>query len=489
MNWISIIAKHHGQSISALLSGLLLSSSVIASLPDDPTNKNTHENSERPNIILILADDLGIENLGIYGGESYQTPNLDQLANDGLRFENAHSSPLCTPSRVKIMTGKYNFRNYQDFMVLPKGETTFGHALRDAGYRTMIAGKWQLHDSGFESEAGMMPEESGFEDHRLWQVTREERGSRYWGPTLVTNGKAKTYPEDQFGPDLINRFVLDYIEQQQAQQQPFFIYYPMLLPHDPFVSTPDHPRAESNEEKFAAMMAYMDKLVGQVRTQLDTLGIAENTIVMFIGDNGTTYRLNSVRNGQTIQGGKGKTTDNGTHVPFITWWKGKIEAGRIDHSLIDLNDFFPTLLDLAGISDHADYSLDGMSLIPVLYNEQTLDRSSVFIHYDPKTILFKSARYAFDAEWKLYDDGRFYHTASDPEESQNLSQQPLDNRMKQAKAKLQRHLDTAGGESVSGFYSLPDSFVTRLQRAAVLAALTITLIFYWWRRRRPTSNH
>ncbi|MGI9278651.1 MAG: sulfatase-like hydrolase/transferase [Endozoicomonas sp.] len=441
--------------------------------------------STRPNVILILADDLGVENLGVYGGESYSTPSLDQLAKEGMRFERIHSNPLCTPSRVKLMTGKYNYRNYQDFMVLPRGETTFGHTMKELGYRTMIAGKWQLHSSGFEEQVGMLPEESGFEDYRLWQVKREGRGSRYWGPTLVTNGKAETFPEDRFGPDLINDYVLNYIEKHRTE--PFFIYYPMILPHDPFVATPDHPNAANNEEKYSAMMVYMDKLVGKVKTKLIEQGLAENTVLLFVGDNGTSYRISSVRNGIRVNGGKGQTTTNGTHVPFIAWWQGTIKPGSINHELINLNDFFPTLLELAGEKSNKNLGLDGSSLVPLLLGQESLGRDSIFIHYDPKAYLFKSARYAFNDNWKLYEDGRFFHTTIDQEEKIDLSQSTLDDSQKAAHDLLKNRLESMEGEPVSGFYSVPAKIVTRAyQLGAGILLILVSIIA--WRRYRNSSR-
>ncbi|WP_079253768.1 sulfatase-like hydrolase/transferase [Endozoicomonas arenosclerae] len=444
--------------------------------------------SNRPNIILILADDLGVENLGVYGGESYKTPNLDQLAHEGMRFERFHSNPLCTPSRVKLMTGKYNFRNYQDFMVLPKGETTFGHAMTELGYRTLIAGKWQLHSSGFEEQKGMLPEESGFEDYRLWQVKREDRGSRYWGPTLVTNGQPETFPEDHFGPDLINDYVLNYITEHQ--NEPFFIYYPMILPHDPFVSTPDHPDADSKEEKYAAMMSYMDKLVGKVKAKLIEQGLADNTVLLFLGDNGTSYRISSMRNGVNINGGKGQTTNNGTHVPFIAWWQGTIGSDSVNHELINLNDFFPTLLELAGGKSKTDLKLDGTSLAPLFYGQPSLGRQSVFIHYDPKAYLFKSARYAFNEDWKLYEDGRFFHTTSDPQENNDLSLAVMDDTQQAAHDLLQSRLASMGGEPVSGFYSLPAKIITRAFQLGAVILVLILGVMTWrrFRNKRKSAN-
>lgn len=131
-------------------------------------NAHTLAVDRPPSIILMLADDVGAETVGVYGGQSYQTPNLDQLANDGIRFSYGNAQPLCTPSRVKIMTGQYNFRNYSHFAYLDASQRTIGNLLSEAGYRTMIAGKWQLYSNPFEDLHGAMPVEAGFEDFRLW---------------------------------------------------------------------------------------------------------------------------------------------------------------------------------------------------------------------------------------------------------------------------------------------------------------------------------
>ena len=438
--------------------------------------------STPPNIVLILADDLGVENLGVYGGSSYNTPRLDQMAADGMRFDYFHANPLCTPSRVKLMTGKYNFRNYETFMVLPQGETTFAHLLKDAGYQTMVAGKWQLVNNPWDETRGAFPEQAGFDHHRLWQVERETRGSRYWQPTLVTDGVYQTFAESQFGPDLVNEYVLDYIERNRDER--FFVYYPMILPHDPFVATPDNPDAETDEEKYAAMMAYTDKLVGKVRAKLEALDLAENTLVLFIGDNGSSYRVSSVRNGQVIPGGKGATTNNGSHVPFIAWWPGMIEPGRSSDELANLNDVLPTVLEAAGIPAPANLTLDGQSLLPSLLGQGQIAREQIFIHYEPKVLIFKSARYAFDRRWKLYEDGRFYDIDADYLERHPLALDSAGEEAAAAHLRLQTVLSQMEGGPVSGFYYIP----ARMWRTGGLAlGAIVVFVFVWVKRRRSQA--
>ena len=195
----------------------------------------------RPNIILIMADDQGYETIGANGGTSYKTPNIDRLAANGMRFENAYAHPLCTPSRVALMTGQYNFRNYTSFGELRLSEKTFGNMLRDAGYKTAIVGKWQLSEGDFQA-----PFHFGFQDYLLWHFgtrvngvqTPGAQGSRYWDPVFYHNGKLLPDTKGQFGPDVMADFVADYIQKHQGE--PFFLYYPLVLPHDPWVKPPDY---------------------------------------------------------------------------------------------------------------------------------------------------------------------------------------------------------------------------------------------------------
>ena len=167
-----------------------------------------------PNIILIMADDLGYETLGINGSDDYNTPNLDKLAQEGMNFTQTYAMPLCTPSRVQIMTGKYNFRNYIGFGLLDPNELTFADYLKDAGYKTFIAGKWQLYGNENQQELaggkiGSLPEEAGFDEYFLWQI--KELGSRYKDPLISSNSGTQTYT-GKYGPDLFTEQVNLFME-------------------------------------------------------------------------------------------------------------------------------------------------------------------------------------------------------------------------------------------------------------------------------------
>lgn len=425
------------------------------------------------NIILILADDVGAETIGAYGGESYRTPNIDRLAADGVRFVHAHSQPLCTPSRVKIMTGQYNFRNYKHFAYLDPAERTFAHLLREAGYSTVVVGKWQLFNQRFEDIEGAMPADAGFDEFLLWQMKEEERGSRYWGPVLNHNGDLRQHGQEIFGPDVLNNYVLDYIDAHA--DEPFLVYYPMLLAHAPWVTTPDmRDESAGDQAKFAAMMAYMDKMVANVRRKVEEVGIADRTVIFFIGDNGTDRDIVSRQNGRDVRGAKGRTIDAGTRVPFLAWGPGVVEAGGVSDSLVNLNDILPTVAALAGVELPANRPADGLSLMPVLQGESELNRESVFIHYEPRWPTAKPARYAMDRRWKLYEDGEFYDMQADP-----LEETPLDvTRLEGAAASAHQAL-ASRIESMPGALQSRHRWLPRQAWYVLAAALVLILVVVW----------
>jgi arylsulfatase A len=366
----------------------------------------------RPNIVLVMADDLGYECLGCYGGTSYKTPVLDELARTGMRFDRCHSQPLCTPSRVQIMTGKYNFRNYTAFGIIDPEETSFAHLLKQAGYATCVVGKWQLYGSNTErkeSQAkGTRPEQMGFDEYCLWQVERRE--SRYRDPLIVENGRYRDDLAGRYGPDVFCNYALGFIERHR--DKPFLLYYPMTLPHDPFVPTPDSKdwtagKDEPSPKYFADMVAYIDKIVGRIVRKLDETGLRENTLILFTADNGTSGQITSRLADRAVRGGKGRTTDAGTHVPLIANWKGTTPGGQVCDDLIDFTDFLPTLMEAAGARVPQGFVLDGHGFLPQLRGQTGHPREWIFCHYfrnpgDPVR------RFARDKRWKLYQNGDLF---------------------------------------------------------------------------------
>lgn len=376
--------------------------------------------SKRHNIILIMADDIGYECFGCYGSASYKTPVLDGMAAAGIRFEHCYSQPLCTPSRVKIMTGQYNFRNYTNFGVLDPKQKTFGHLLQGCGYATCVVGKWQLYGSVNQSAevrgAGSMPEQAGFDEHCLWQV--KERGSRYKDPVVVQNGRNLEGLEGRYGPDVFCDYAIDFIERHKAKS--FFLYFPMAIVHNPFVPTPDsedwkNETHKNNNKYFADMVTYMDKIVGRIIARVDELGLSENTLVIFTGDNGTNKDIKSkMSDGQIIKGDKGNTTDAGTRVPLIARWPGEVPAGKVCGDLVDFSDFVPTFAEMTGASPPEGMIIDGQSFLPQLRGKQGKPRKWIFCHYDPKWLGRKEAvRFIRDKRWKLYGNGNLFDVPTD----------------------------------------------------------------------------
>lgn len=403
---------------------LTLATALLIGLLFTPFASSHAAENSRPNIILIMVDDFGYECITANGGQSYQTPNIDKLAATGVRFENCHVQPLCTPTRVQLMTGKYNVRNYLRFGTLVRTETTFGHLFRNAGYATGICGKWQL---GHEVDS---PQHFGFEESCLWQQTR--RPPRYANPGLEYNSVEKDFASGEYGPKLVNDFALDFITRHR--EKPFFLYYPMILTHSPFQPTPDSsdwdPTTRTEKElqdvkHFADMTAYADKMVGRVVTKVDELGLRENTLLIFIGDNGTLGSVTSRFKDADFQGGKGKTTHRGTHVPCIANWPAAMTQSRVNTDLISSTDFLPTICEAAEIVVPAD--IDGVSFLPQLRGESGTPREWLYSWYSPRQRADMSVREcAFNRQFKLYRSGEFFDLIKDPDEKNPLQTTALE---------------------------------------------------------------
>ena len=377
----------------------------------------------KTNVILIMADDIGYECYGAYGGTSYKTPVLDRMARQGMRFDHAYSNPVCTPSRVKIMTGLSNVRNYAAFGILRQSERTIGHMMKDAGYRTAIAGKWQLLGTEHYGEQtrgkGSWPQDAGFQRHCLWQV--DMGGPRFWGPVITTDGTTQQFEKDVFGPDIYCQFLLDRMD--EYKDEPFFLYYPMALVHwdhdstkeDPnqFIPTP-HSTDRNNtnqQENFADMVSYMDTIISRIVNKTVKLGIADRTLILVTGDNGTYRSIKSNIGDKVIVGGKGRPTDAGTHVALIAYQPGTVPADRVCKSVVDFSDFAPTIAEATGAEPLSP--TDGRSFFPQLLGRKGNPRENIFIYYCPKPETSKPLRFVRNERWKLYGNNRLFDVAND----------------------------------------------------------------------------
>jgi arylsulfatase A len=372
----------------------------------------------KPNIILIMADDSAVDNYGSYGSRFFKTPRLDALARSGIRFTHCYSEPVCTASRVKIMTGRDNVRNYVAFGTLDKTETTFGTMLKKAGYATAVAGKWQLHGA----PNGSLAPECGFDTYCLWNYPGTER-RRFWNPSIMRDGKLLETDEEDYGPDIFTDYIIDFIGQHKSD--PFFVYYPMVLVHSPFLKTPDSKPKPANRkatplDNFQDMTAYADKCVGRIIDSLEAMGLRENTIVIYTTDNGTGRSLTYPFQGEKRVGEKAYATEAGSHAPLIINAPGTIQPGLVCNDLVDFSDFLPTLASISG-AKLPDVELDGRSFWPQCLGQNGNPRKYIFQYYYPKFQPAAKAHgggvnnneiiWAQNQDYKLYTDGTLYAVA------------------------------------------------------------------------------
>ncbi|MDE0825813.1 MAG: sulfatase-like hydrolase/transferase [Akkermansiaceae bacterium] len=400
--------------------------------------------SAKPNIVVIMADDLGYECIAANGGTSYKTPHLDQMAKQGMRFEHCYSQPICTPSRVKLMTGISNIRNYVEFGLLDPKQTTFAHLLKKEGYATCVVGKWQLK-GGMEG-----PGHFGFDDYALWQITR--RPSRYPNGGLEVNGQNVDYTNGEYLPDVVSDHACNFIEKNK--EQPFLLYYPMILTHCPFEPTPDSkdwdPKSPGSKtykgdaKYFGDMVTYMDKIVGKILAKLDETGLRENTLVIFLGDNGTDKPVVSMMNGRKVVGAKGAMHDGGNRVPCIATWPGTVPAGTVSTEILDFSDVLPTLCEISGTA--TPDNIDGKSLLATLKAPKTKHRDHIYMWYS-RSGQNKGARsFARNQRYKLYSDGKLYDIKNDVLEKKPLDLTALSDELKQTHTMLQSGLNKFHGQ-------------------------------------------
>lgn len=426
--------------------------------------------ADRPNFVVILLDNVGREWFGCYGSEENCTPNIDRLAAGGVRFANCYTTTFCGPSRVQMLTGRYPFRTgwylhhdaalYSGGGFDPQREVTFARVLRDAGYVTGIAGKWQVNNLYDEPDAITR---HGFDEQLVWpgsidcdkadadfmaafqkaianndaefltEATRKIE-SRYWDPVLLRNGKREV-AQGKFGPDVFLDFAFDFY--RRHKEKPFLFYHAMVLTHgqnvkQQVVTTPDNrtnpPKGE--HELFADMLRYADKQVGEIVAELERLDVMKNTIVIIASDNGTEKTLSARANGRVVNGGLYQINEAGGNVPLIVHGPQLVKGGRMA-PLADFTDIFPTICDLSGTKPPASVTLDGQSFAPFLRGEAASPRRWIFNHYADE-------RVARDERFKLKDNGDLFDLDSDLSEQHPLSKDAETT----ARAKLQAVLDS-----------------------------------------------
>lgn len=358
--------------------------------------------SRPPNVVFVLADDLGVGNVGCYGADRHRTPHIDALAAAGIRFTRAYTAPLCGPSRACLMTGRYAFRTgatNQDATgrMRPVDEPMIPAQLAAAGYVSACVGKW--------GQLPLAPEDFGFAESLTF------RGSgAYWNTspksrTYRVDGEERTLRDGEYLPDLMHDRVVDFMARHR--DRPFFVYYPLSHVHGELAPTPDS--GPDPTDLMVDNVAYMDTLVGRLVDAIGRLGLRERTLVVFMGDNGTgnAWADVSTIGGRRLSGRKGTMLEGGAHVPLVACWPGTSPAGLVCDDLVDSTDFVPTFADLAGVTPPAGRIIDGRSIADRLRGRPGRPREWIFIELG-------RSWYAREADWKLDEQGRLFDMRDAP---------------------------------------------------------------------------
>jgi arylsulfatase A len=347
----------------------VLASLACAALITNPTSAQADEvRPAKPNIIFILADDYGIGGVGCYGSDNLKTPQIDALARGGIRFTHAYVTPLCGPTRALLLTGRYGFRTGavnqdQTGLFTPAAETMMPKVLKAAGYVTSMVGKWGQLPSG--------PAEFGFDDHLKFKGSGAYWNTQDRAKTYEVNGKTVELRDREYLPEVMHQHVVDFMTKHRAQ--PFYVYYSLSHVHAEILPTPDSAPGTTNEfQLYKDNVAYMDKLVGKLVAELDRLKLRDNTLIVFVGDNGTTGKYSELSSigGRRLSGEKGSMLEAGALVPLIANWPGVVPAGKVSPDFIDGCDFFPTFAELADAKLPEKTIIDGQSFAPQLRGQK-----------------------------------------------------------------------------------------------------------------------
>ncbi len=423
-----------------------LAAGIVASLGDPmrcTTSGQQRKGTARPNIVFILADDYGLDGVGCYGSDRHKgrTPNIDALAAGGIRFERCYSAPLCGPTRCEIMTGRYAFRtggltNQSAGQPVSKGEYPLARILTEAGYDTCHVGKWR--------QMGQTPKDWGFGEY----VTDPTAGGWYWQKSYTKNGQLVETQEEVYFPDVAHDYAVDFLRRHASKgpaAKPFYLYYSCHLVHGPILRTPDSKPGEKDPVTlYNDNVAYLDKQVGALVAEIDRLGLRENTLIVFSGDNGTAQRSGTI-NGRQINGQKGTMLEGGARVPLIANWKGVAPAGRVLKDLVDFSDILPTFAELAGAKLPTSMVYDGRSFAPQLRGRQGNPREWIFVQLGRNW-------YVRDDGWKLNQAGELFDMKDSPFVEQLVATDSKDEAAVAARRRLQAvldKLDPAGGKTIS----------------------------------------
>jgi len=365
-------------------------------------NSSAHaKETKKPNIIFILADDLGYPEISCNGSDNYKTPNIDKLASQGLRFTHAYAAPLSGPSRAVILSGRYAFRTgatNQDATgeMSPAVETFIPTYLKKAGYVSSCIGKW--------GQLPLGPAEFGFDDYLRFYgsgvyMNTPEKTQKY-----TENGADYVMKDMEYMPDLMNNHLNNFLEKNQ--KNPFFIYYSLSEVHGLILPTPE---SKPNSDIYADNITYMDELVGKLRAKLDQLKLTDNTIIIFFSDNGAAGgRANRATiGGRRLIGQKGSMEEGGSLEPLIVYWPGVTPVNKVSNDLISSTDFLPTFTEIAGSTLPKDKILDGQSFNAQIHGQKGTPRTSLFVQ-------LANNYWVRNADWKLNQSGELFDMSKAP---------------------------------------------------------------------------
>ncbi|MHB8903177.1 MAG: sulfatase [Thermoguttaceae bacterium] len=433
-----------------------------------------------PNIVFVLADDLGWTDLAVQGSKYYETPNIDRLASQGMRLTCYHNCQNCAPTRAALMSGQYGARTgvytvggigrfdwqsrplrpVDNVENLPLDKITIAQTLKSAGYATGMFGKWHLGQNGEHH-----PGRRGFDEAIV------SMGAHF---NFATSPKTE-YPEGQYLADFLTDKAVDFIERHK--EQPFFLYLPHFAVHSPHEAKQElidrfSPKPAAGGHKnpvYAAMIASVDESVGRVMETLDRLELADNTVLIFSSDNGGVggYQREGIQGGDItdnapLRNGKGSLYEGGTRVPFLVRWPGVTRPASVCETPAIHVDIYPTFLEIAGAEAPANYPLDGASLVPLFRDaDAPLDRKAIYQHFPGylgsggNTWRTTPVTVVHAGPWKLMEfledkHLELYNLADDLGERQNLTGQQPD------KAKELHAMMTAWREAIGAPMPTPN---------------------------------
>lgn len=402
----------------------------------------------RPNIIFILADDMGYGDLGCYGNEIIQTPHIDKLAKEGIRFTQSYAgSAVSSPSRCALLTGKHTghttirdnfaqegglpgFKNQSPIrrMSLLPQDTTIATILGAAGYKTCVVNKWHL--DGFNPGAG--PLDRGFDEFYGWLISTEDSNSPYYYPTLRFKNRELTVVKENennarqiHGTDLSINESIDFIERNK--ENPFFLYLAFDMPHEPYFINSVEPYASlplsETAKLYASLITHADEAIGRLIKYLEENDLRDNTLIIFASDNGGAVQapLDELNCNAGLKGRKGLMYEGGIKVPFIVNYPNRIQPGQVKDNLIYFPDVMPTLAEYAGAQTPS--GIDGISL-KLLFEGEELDTDNRILYWEfpgKQTAIrqgkWKAVSVKADTEFELYD------IENDPNETTDLAKE------------------------------------------------------------------